>query len=73
MTNQNNFSLRFQLRRLKGSDASWRHDIEAPEGHRDFSDDEEERKRRKDKRDERKVLLGIADSVNGKNPAEGQR
>ena len=33
-----------ELRKLKGSDASWRHDEEPPLKHLDFSDDEEERK-----------------------------
>ena len=33
--------------RLKGSDASWEHDIEPPEEHLDYSDDEEERAARR--------------------------
>lgn len=33
-----------ELRKLKGSDASWRHDEEPPLKHLDFSDDEEERR-----------------------------
>ncbi len=43
-----------QLRRLKGSDASGRHDIEVDEGQQEFSDDEEERKVRKAKKGQKK-------------------
>ena len=62
-----------QLKRLKGSDASWRHDIEPPEHHVEYSDDEEERNLRKAKKEERRLMQGIADSISGNNPAETQR
>ena len=42
------------MRRLKGSDASGRHDIEVDDKHQEFSDDEQERQMRKAKKDARK-------------------
>ena len=62
-----------QLKRLKGSDASWRHDIEPPSHHVEYYDDEEERNLRKAKKEERRVMQGIADSISGTKPAETQR
>ena len=44
-----------RIHRLKGSDASWEHDIEPPEDHLDYSDDEEERAARKKLQEKRRT------------------
>lgn len=48
-------SFSFCIHRQKGSDASWEHDIEPPEEHLDYSDDEEERAARKRLQDRRRT------------------
>ncbi len=73
MWSESHLSFWLQLKRLKGSDASWRHDIEPPEHHVEFSDDEEERNLRKAKKEERRMMQGIADNISGTKPAETQR
>lgn len=45
-----------QLRKLKGTDASWKHDEEPPEWVKDFSDDEEERKAKKKSKPQSKTV-----------------
>ena len=45
----------FCIHRQKGSDASWEHDIEPPEEHLDYSDDEEERAARRRLQDKRRA------------------
>lgn len=52
----------FHLFRLRGSDASWKDDVECPDDERDFSDDEEERRSRaKRKMDKREMTISIVD------------
>lgn len=45
-----------QLRRLKGSDASWRHNNEPPEGVKEYSDDEEERRDKQKQRAKTRLM-----------------
>ena len=40
---------------VKGSDASWEHDVEPPEEHLDYSDDEEERAARRRMQEKRRA------------------
>lgn len=53
-----------QLRKLKGSDASWKHNNEPPEGVKDYSDDEEERRDKMKQRAKRKPQSA---NLNAKN------
>ena len=43
------------IHRVKGSDASWENDIEPPEEHLDYSDDEEEKAARKRLQEKRRT------------------
>lgn len=42
--------------RMKGSDASWKGDMEPPPGCEEYSDDEEERKAKKERKEVKTVL-----------------
>ncbi|XP_049876109.1 H/ACA ribonucleoprotein complex non-core subunit NAF1 [Pectinophora gossypiella] len=64
-----NYVFLTELMKLKGSDASWLHDIEAPPQHIDFSDDEEERKANRAKREAQWQKQEESDGETSKNPA----
>lgn len=46
-----------QLAKMKGSDASWKGDMEPPPGYEEYSDDEEERKAKKERKESRMKAL----------------
>jgi len=46
-----------QLKKMKGSDASWMHNHEPTSGQLDYSDDEEERRMKKERKEERKAQI----------------
>lgn len=52
-----------QLKKLKGSDASWEHDEEPPQELIEYSDDEEEAKAKANKRKERMAKSGSSESA----------
>ncbi|XP_039756492.1 H/ACA ribonucleoprotein complex non-core subunit NAF1 [Pararge aegeria] len=53
-TDHTNYVFLAELMKVKGSDASWLHDIEPPPSHVDYSDDEEERRANKAKKEQQK-------------------
>ncbi|KAI1290079.1 H/ACA ribonucleoprotein complex non-core subunit NAF1 [Halotydeus destructor] len=48
-----------QLRKLKGTDASWKHNNEPPEGMKEYSDDEEERRDKMKAKAKRKTFRNV--------------
>ena len=50
-----------QLRKMKGSDASWKHDQEPPVNCLDFSDDEEERRVKREAREKKRPSQAVTD------------
>ncbi|XP_053610261.1 H/ACA ribonucleoprotein complex non-core subunit NAF1 [Plodia interpunctella] len=60
-----------ELMKVKGSDASWLHDVEPPPSQIEYSDDEEERRanrERKEQRQRQREDTGGETSINKRNP-----
>ncbi|KAJ8714888.1 hypothetical protein PYW08_004869 [Mythimna loreyi] len=60
-----NYVFLSELMKIKGSDASWLHDVEPPPHQLEYSDDEEERKANKARREQRREKAQAEETENG--------